>query len=99
MRLSHAAVVLVLLPALAFAGDEPNKPKVEESEGFLEVKLIATYDVNGVIGFSGGRRYAISINEHLADAKSHRAKFAKALQEQKQLDQVVFVVWGIRRSD
>ena len=94
MRLSHVAAMLVLLPALALAGDDPNKTKFEEPEGLLQVKGIGIYSINDRISFSGGRRYGISINEHVSDAKARRAKFAKDLKEQKQLDQVVFDWFG-----
>ena len=95
MRHSHAAVVLLLVPALALARDEPKKEKVEEPEGLLEATAIIPVSINhNLVGFNQGRPYAISINEQLPGAKSSRAKFAKALEAQKYLDLVVFEWFG-----
>lgn len=95
MRLSHVSAVLVLLPVLAFAREEPNRAKVEEPEGVFGVDSVYLVGVNDrFVGFNEGRRYAVSINEHLPDAKVSRAKLARLLKEQKQLDQVVFEWFG-----
>ena len=95
MRLSHAVVVLLLVPALALARDEPKKEKAEEPEGFLEVNRVFFLSVNDhFVGFNEGRRYDISINKLLPNAKAARAKLAKALKEQKNLDQTVFDWFG-----
>ena len=95
MRLSHAAAVILLVPALALARDEPKKEKVEEPDGFLEVPGIFAYHINKrLVSFNGGRPYAISINEHLPDAKACRTKLLDLLKEQKQLDKFVFNWFG-----
>jgi hypothetical protein len=91
MRIAHVSAVLVLLPILAVAGAEPPAaPKADDPPGLLEVPRVATFDVFGKVSFNQGRRYAISINEHLPEARASRTKLAARLKEHKLLDQIVF---------
>jgi hypothetical protein len=90
--LSCVAVCVLVFSALA---EEPKKVNAGEPEGFLEVGVIGTVYINGTwVGFNQGRRYGISINKHLPNARDARAKLAVVLKEQKQLDQVVFDWFG-----
>jgi hypothetical protein len=96
MRLPPFLAVLVLLPTFAFAQiPPPREKKVEEPKELMEVKTTVVVRVNGEFKcFSGGRRFCISINSSLPNARVARGQLVKALTDQKQLDQVVLSRMG-----
>jgi hypothetical protein len=96
MYLFQVFAALVLLPTLAIAqGDPTHEAKVDDPGGLLEVDSTVVLRFNGeMVSFNQGRRYAISVNKLIPDARTFRAKLAVALKEQKQLDQVVFDWFG-----
>lgn len=91
--------VLLSLVLAAVRTDAAIAQEFHEPPGFLEVEQIVCYEVKirlrhdregfDIRKFNRGRSYAISINEHLPDARAARAKLARILDEGMQLCKVV----------
>ncbi len=90
-------LILALLPVQAVqpGSPKPPEPEAKNADGLLEVKSVTWLSVNEkLVGFNGGRPYAISINQQIPGAAAARTQLVGVLKERKLLGQAVFAWHG-----